>query len=477
MAQSPASSPAERVTDPAQLVAWFQRGFERPENRRVGTEHEKLVLQADDLAPLTYDGPRGVRRLLTLLAERFNYQLLEDHGNPIALRRMTPNGWESITLEPGGQIELSGAPLRTLEDAEVELRTHLTEVGSVAQELGLLMTSAGLNGLHDLDQVNWMPKSRYAIMRDYMPRVGQLGRWMMKMTCTIQANLDFTSEADAADMLRTSLYLSPLVSALFANSPLMHGKPSGFHTARGHIWTQTDPDRCGFPLFMLESSDFGFKDYVEYTLDVPMYLIVRDGRYIDLTQERFTFRDFIHRGAQGFTPTLDDYETHIATLFPEVRLKRKYIEMRGADMGPFEHILALPALWKGLLYDAEARRDARALLDDLSPEQRQELFLRVTRWSLDAPIPGRTNGASATVRDLAIHMLRLAIDGLDRLASPLPEAPDAPPLAGPDEARYLRPMHDRLASGAPSRPEHLLQRWQELHGDTPAWLREQALTW
>jgi len=466
---------ARAVNSTEELVEWFKKGNERPEHRRVGTEHEKILLRKEDLGPVPYEGPRGIGVLLDTLAERFNYLPIVEKGLPIGLYRMTPDGVESISLEPGGQFELSGAPFRLASQTEAELDRHLSEVAGVLDELDLMMVSASFNPLHGLDDVPAMPKGRYKIMRGYMPRVGSLGLWMMKGTCTIQANLDFTSEADAVDMIRTAMWLTPIVSAMFANSPLWQGKPSGFMSTRCHIWTDTDNERAGFPTFMLSGEDFGFSDYVEWALDVPMYLLYREGHYLDLTTERLTFRDFMRRGSHGHQPTLDDFETHISTLFPEVRLKRKYIETRGADMGPRENILALPALWKGILYDTAARAEARALLDDLDPEQRKLLFDSVTRWSLDAPVPGRVNGASATVRDLARELVRIASEGLDRLAIPDPEAPDVPPIASPDEAHYLQPLLDDLNHPDGSRATRLLARWRELGGDTVAWLREQAI--
>ena len=468
-----AESPS--VTSVDQLVAWFAKGFERPEHRRVGTEHEKLILRREDLSPTPYEGPRGIGALLSTLAERFGYKPIIEKGTSIGNYRMTPNGVESITLEPGGQFELSGAPVRLMDETRDELVAHLSEVGEVLQELELIMVGTGLNGLHRLDEIPWMPKGRYQIMRNYMPRVGSMGQMMMKMTCTIQANVDFTSEEDAADIIRTSMWLTPLVSALFACSPLREGAPSGFASTRCHVWTDTDKERTGFPAFMLSPEPFGFREYVEYTLDIPMYLIAREGRYLDLTQRRFTFRDFIKDGFEGHRPTLDDYENHIGTLFPEVRLKRKYIEMRGADMGPPEMIIALPALWKGVLYDASARQEARALLDDLDHEQRIRLFSNVIRWSLDAPIPGRVNGASAQVRDLAAELVRIAGDGLDRLSLPFDSAPEAPALARPNERRYLDPLLEDLSSPEGSRAQRLLARWRELDGDAVKWMREQAI--
>lgn len=427
-----------------QLEAIYRAGVKTGEQRRVGTEHEKFVVRRDRPGVVPYDGPDGIRVLLENLERRFGYDRMEDRGHLIGLVR----DGASLTLEPGGQFELSGAPFESLLDTERELEQHFAEVRQVCDELGLVCVGAGLNGLQGLDEVDWMPKSRYKIMRRYMERVGSLGHWMMKMTCTVQANFDFTSEDDAADILRTALWLSPLVSAIFARSPIKERRPSGFMSTRCHVWTDTDPDRTGFPAFML-AGGFGFRDYLAYTLDVPMYFIIRDGQYLDMAGH--SFRDFMRDGHEGHTATVEDYEDHISTLFPEVRMKR-YIEVRGADVGPMGYIMGLPALWKGILYDAGAREGARGLVEELTVDQRAQLFQNAIRWSLDGPFPG----SDRLIREVVQELLRIASGGL-------PE----------EERRFLEPL--REDAHAELDPAHrLLARWNELGGDTAAWFLEQS---
>ncbi|MBH24044.1 MAG: glutamate--cysteine ligase [Myxococcales bacterium] len=459
---------SELITSKEQLTEYFRQGIKPPEARRVGTEHEKLILDKETLAPVPFEGPRGIGRVLELLAERYGYQAHLDQEHIAALVRANAAGDdEAITTEPGGQFELSGAPFQRLADTEAELTRHIAEVAAVTEELGLVMLGTGINPMHTPEQIPWMPKSRYRIMRAYMPRVGALGHWMMKATCTVQANFDYTSEADAADILRTGLWISPIISALFAHSPLWHNAPSGYMTTRCYIWTDTDPDRCGFPLWMMEREEFGFADYVEYALDVPMYFIHRDGRYVDMSGH--SLRRFIEDGYEGHEATMGDYELHLSTLFPEVRMKR-YIEVRGADMGPLGHVMALPALWKGLLYDAEARASAQSLMRDLTTEQRERLFTHAIRWSLNGPIPADLGPERIQIRHVARELVSLSRAGLERLAAPEVAA------AGPDEARYLEPLQAQLDGEAPSTAHALLARWEELGRDTGAWARELALS-
>lgn len=446
-----------------QLVAYFAEGIKPPQARRVGTEHEKFLLWRDTLQRAPYEGDRGIGRMFELLAERFGYTLGYDGDHPVAAERDNDEGFpEAITIEPGGQFELSGAPVRFMDQTEAELDLHMSEVCSICQELDLVPVGMGVDPLHSLEQVPWMPKSRYRIMRDYMTRVGNLGHWMMKMTCTAQANFDYTSEEDAVDILRTGLWVSPIISAMFARSPIWKGQPSGFMSVRNHIWTDTDAQRCGFPLFMIQG-DFGFADYVEYTLDVPMYLIRRGKQYIDMAGH--SFRDFMENGHQGHQATMGDYELHLSTIFPEVRMKR-YIEVRGADVGPRSHILALPALWKGILYDGQSRRQARELVGDLTLEQRAALFDSAVRWSLKGPVPGRDG---QTLGDLARALIRVASEGLTRLESL------ETPLARNHEARYLQPLLEDLDREEGSAAHAMLARWHQLGGDARAWILEHEM--
>ncbi len=460
---------AELITSMDQLTGYFRAGIKAPEQRRVGMEHEKFMLRAHDASAAPYEGESGIGRLFEGMCARFGYEPAFDGDNIVAAVRENDEGLpEALTIEPGGQFELSGAPVRWMRDSEIELDRHLAEVREIAQEIGLVGVGTGANGLHDLDDVPWMPKSRYGIMRRYMSQVGTLGHWMMKMTCTVQANFDYTSEQDAADMLRTALWISPIVSALFATSPIRERKPSGYMSTRCFFWTDTDKDRCGFPPFMQAEEDFGFEAYANYALDVPMYLMTRQGRYIDMAGH--SFRRFLEDGHQGHSATMGDFALHLSTLFPEVRLKR-YIEVRGADCGPRGNLLALPALWKGLLYDLDARRAARDLLSGMTFEARERLFTHAIRWSLDGPVPDTGHKSPRTIRDLASDLIDIAAGGLDRLALADPAAP----LAGPDERRYLEPLRAAIEGPAASPAHALLERWKALGGDTAAWMLEQAL--
>ena len=318
------------VTDKRDLVAYMERGCKPEANWRIGTEHEKFAFNPENLMPLPYEGPRGIRAVLEGLT-RFGWEPVLEKGNPIALT-MPDNC--SVTLEPGGQLELSGAPLETIHDTCREVSTHLDQVKEVSEELGVAFLGLGYRPRCRIEDVPWMPKGRYKIMREYMPKKGTLGLDMMVATCTVQVNLDFSSEDMMRRMFRIGLALQPIATALWANSPFKHGKKNGFLSYRSHIWTDTDPDRCGMLPFVFEDG-FGFERYVEYMLDVPMYFVYRDGNYIDASGQ--SFRDFMAGklpALPGEVPTLKDWEDHLTTAFPEVRLKH-YLEMRGADGGPW----------------------------------------------------------------------------------------------------------------------------------------------
>jgi glutamate--cysteine ligase len=392
------------LTDPKELAAWLESGCKPPEDWRIGTEHEKFGFHYDTLAPLPYAGPRGIRAVLEGLAEQFQWNVVEEDGLPIALTK--PDGC-SITLEPGGQLELSGGLLDNLHQTCNEVNTHLAEVRQVAEPLGIGFLGMGFHPTARREDIEWMPKARYVIMRNYMPRVGSLGHDMMKRTCTVQVNLDFSSEADMVAKFRASLALQPIATALFANSPFIEGKPSGFQSYRSQVWTDTDPDRTGMLPWVFEDS-MGFERYVDWMLDVPMYFVRREGKYIDVAGR--SFREFMAGrlpGLEGDYPTLSDWEDHLTTAFPEVRLKR-FLEMRGADGGPWKRLCALPAFWVGLLYDADNLAACLAMTRDWSLEQRQALREDVARVGLSATIGGRT------VQDIARELLKLARQGLAR---------------------------------------------------------------
>jgi len=404
----------------AQLVEYIASGARTVEKWKIGTEHEKFGFRLDDLRPPTYEGPRGIGALLNGMT-RFGWAPVEEHGNVIALTR----GDGSITLEPAGQLELSGGQVDTLHDTCCEVMKHLREVKTVADELQLGFLGMGFQPKWKRDEMPWMPKGRYAIMRRYMPLKGQLGLDMMTRTCTVQVNLDFADEADMVKKFRVALALQPIATALFADSPFTEGKPNGYLSYRSHIWTDTDPDRTGMLDFVFDQG-FGFERWVDYLLDVPMYFSYRDGTYIDLAGQ--SFRGFLAGklpGLPGALPTLKDWADHTTTAFPEVRLK-KYLEMRGADGGPWNRLCALPALWTGLLYDSTALDAAWDLVKDFSMAERNALRDGVPKHALKLPF---RNG---TVRDLAERALQIAGHGLARR--------NRLNKSGASEAVFLEPM-------------------------------------
>ena len=382
------------------LTAVLAGGCKPKDQWRIGAEHEKFGFVKADLRRPSYDEPSGIRAMLTGL-QRFGWTPVEEGGHLIALER----GGASVSLEPGGQFELSGAPLEDMHQICDETGRHLMEVKMVADEIGLGFLGLGFDPLWARADIPIMPKGRYDIMRAYMPKVGSLGLDMMLRTCTIQANLDYASEADMALKFRASLALQPIATALFANSPFTEGKPNGFLSARANVWTDTDPDRTGMLDFVFQDG-FGFETYVEYALDTPMYFVKRDGRYIDASGQ--SFRDFMEGrlpALPGELPTLKDWGDHLTTLFPEVRLKT-YLEMRGADGGPWSRICALPALWAGILYEDASLNAAWDLCKHWDVEDHERLRRDVTRLGLKAEVAGRS------VRDVAVDMVAIARDGL-----------------------------------------------------------------
>ncbi|HEY2397188.1 MAG TPA: glutamate--cysteine ligase [Rudaea sp.] len=385
-----------------QLVEYLVSGTREVDKWKIGTEHEKFGFRLDDLRPPTYEGERGIGAMLKGLT-RFGWAPVEENGNIVALTR----GDGSITLEPAGQLELSGGQVDTIHDTCREVTTHLTEVKSVADELQLGFFGMGFQPKWKREEMPWMPKGRYAIMRRYMPLKGNLGLDMMTRTCTVQVNLDVSDEADMVKKFRVALALQPVATALFADSPFTEGKPNGYLSYRSHIWTDTDPDRTGMLDFVFEDS-FGFERYTDYLLDVPMYFSYRDGKYVDLAGK--SFRDFLAGKLPelpGELPTLKDWADHTTTAFPEVRLK-KYLEMRGADGGRWSRLCALPAFWVGLLYDTTALDAAWDLVKDFSMAERHALRDGVPKYALKLPFRG------ASVRELAIEALKIAGEGLKR---------------------------------------------------------------
>ena len=392
------ASKSEEITSVGALSAYLESGCKPRAEWRIGTEHEKFPFLTDTLGPVPYEGERSIRALLEGLGQRSGWRPVMENGNIIGL--VDPVAGGSISLEPGGQFELSGAPLPTVHGTCEEVHDHLTMVRDVADPLGIGFLGMGFNPAFKLADVPIMPKGRYKIMREYMAKKGKLGRDMMFRSCTVQVNLDFSSEADMVKKMRVSLALQPVATALFANSPFTEGAPNGYKSFRSAIWLDTDPDRTGMLPFAFEEG-FGFERYVDYALDVPMYFVYRDGVYHDVTGE--SFRDFMAAKLPqfpGVRATLDDWENHLSTIFPEVRLKR-YMEMRGADAGPWRTLCALPAYWTGLLYDDQALDAAGDIISGWSTDQRQQLRNDVPRLGLAATIGGRS------VRDIALETLEI----------------------------------------------------------------------
>ena len=418
----PSHDKASPIDDRDQLVDYLASGSKPVDAWRIGTEHEKFGFRLDDLRPPTWEGERGIEALLRGLT-RFGWQPVEEKGKLIALAR----DGASVTLEPAGQLELSGAMLENIHQTCAETHQHLHEVKTVGDELGLGFLGMGFQPKWSREEMPWMPKGRYRIMRDYMPRRGSLGLDMMTRTCTVQVNLDYRDEADMVKKFRTSLALQPVATALFADSPFTEGKPNGFQSYRSHIWTDTDPDRTGMLDFVFEDG-FGFERYVDYLLDVPMYFSYRDGQYIDLSGR--SFRKFLAgelAELPGVKPTMTDWADHMTTAFPEVRLK-KYLEMRGADGGPWNRLCALPAFWVGLLYDDAALDAAWDLVKDFTREERHALRDGVPKHALKLPFRG------ATLRELALEALKIAQAGLQRRARLGGECHDD------DERVFLEPL-------------------------------------
>lgn len=411
-----------------QLVALFARGEKSSEHWKIGTEHEKFVYSAADHHAPSYEEKGGIHALLIGLT-RYGWQPIQEGENIIALSG--PDG--TISLEPAGQLELSGAPLDNLHQTCAEAGRHLEQVKTVGDMLGLGFLGLGMWPDKTRAELPVMPKGRYGIMLRHMPRVGTLGLDMMLRTCTIQVNLDYCSEAMMAKMFRVSLALQPLATALFANSPFTEGKPNGFLSYRSHIWSDTDPSRTGMLPFVFDDG-FGYERYADYALDVPMYFVFRDGKYIDAAGQ--SFRDFLKgqlSALPGELPRMSDWSDHLSTAFPEVRLKT-FLEMRGADGGPWNRICALPAFWVGLLYDGTALDAAWDVVKHWTMTERQALRDTVPRLALDAPIPG-----GRTLRDIAREVLDISASGLASRARLNG--------SGDNETGYLDALQEIVASG------------------------------
>ncbi|MGE3230970.1 MAG: glutamate--cysteine ligase [Hyphomicrobium sp.] len=440
--QDGAESPLVRSRD--DLVAWIAAGEKPRDVWRIGTEHEKFVFYTETLTPVPYAGPRGIRSLMEHLIARYDWEPIWEGSNIIALKRPDGQPGGTISLEPGGQFELSGAPVKTLHETADETQEHLNQVLDVGEDLGIGFLGVGFSPKWTLAETPHMPKQRYEVMTRYMPTVGKRGLDMMYRTATIQVNLDFASEADMVKKLRVSLALQPIATAIFASSPFTEGRINGFKSLRSEVWRETDPRRTGMLPFVFEDG-MGYERYVDYALGVPMYFVYRHGKYIDVAGA--SFRDFMAgklAALPGELPTLDDWSDHLTTLFPEVRLKR-FLEMRGADGGRWPRICALSAFWVGLLYDDAALDAAWDLVKDWTAEERHELRAIVPRQALDARF------RDTSVQELALAALRISRLGLRNRREINHKSQD--------EAIYLAPLEYLVGSGRTVADE-LIERFE-----------------
>lgn len=420
---------AARISGKTELIEWFEAGNKPKSDWRIGTEHEKFGFTWSDLKPLPYEGEASIKAMLEGLRDQFSWDPIEENGYLIGLKK----DGASVSLEPGGQFELSGVPLEHIHQTCNEVGQHLDEVRKIADPLGIGFIGLGASPIWSMDETPIMPKGRYKIMRAYMEKVGRLGRQMMFRTCTVQSNLDYGSEADMVKKFRTSLALQPLGTALFANSPFLEGRPNGFLSYRSQIWTDTDPDRTGMLPFVFEDG-FGFERYVDYALDVPMYFVRRGGTYHDASG--LSFRDFMEGKLSilpGELPAIDDFEDHLSTIFPEVRLKR-FLEMRGSDSGPWSSLCAFSAFWTGILYDDGALDAAWDLVKDWTAGDREALRQSVRTIGLQAPVPG-----GGTLQAFGKQVLSIARSGL--------RARGKMSVSGDDETGFLQELDRTLETG------------------------------
>ena len=423
------SHPVEKTLTAETLTTWLRAQARDKSDWKIGTEHEKFLFHKGTYRRVAYEGEQGIGALLEALRTRYNMRPIMEHDNIIGL---LDDAGGSITLEPGGQFELSGAPLKTLHQTCKETGTHLKKMMSVTAELELCMLGTGFQPLWGRDDCHWMPKGRYRIMRDYMQKKGSLGLDMMLRTCTVQVNLDFASEQDMVRKFRSSLALQPVATALFANSPFKDGVPSGLQSTRAHVCTDTDPDRCGIPACVFDPN-FGYEMWIEYLLDVPMYFLHRGDDYLDVSG--LSFRDFMEGRLPGFEgqyPDMQDFQDHMTTAFPEVRLKG-YLEMRGADSGGWSNICALPAFWVGLLYDEQALDETCALVKGVSALDVEQARMSACRDGLSGMYDSRS------MMQMASACVEIAEAGLARRAEK-----DAD---GEDETKFLVPLKQIVSEG------------------------------
>tara|TARA_R110000868_G_scaffold122464_17_gene324499 strand:- start:1137 stop:2507 length:1371 start_codon:yes stop_codon:yes gene_type:complete len=422
-----ADSYSPLIESRADLIEAMARGCKPESEWRIGTEHEKHVFHTNPLRPVAYEGPNGIRALLDGIQAETGWHPFYDGDNPIGLRNDEVAG--GISLEPGGQFELSGSPQLDLHASAAELAEHMAVSKKVAGPLDIHFLGLGVTPIWSVDEICSMPKSRYGIMKPYMEKVGTLGTSMMFRSATVQTNLDFSSEADMVKKLRVAVALQPIATALFANSPFADGRDTGYLSFRSHIWMNTDDARTGMLPFAFEQG-FGFEQYADYALDVPMYFVIRNGDYVNVAGE--SFRAFL-RGElpqlPGEKPTIKDWEDHLSTIFPEVRLKQ-FLEMRGADMGDERSVTALSAFWTGLLYDAVSLEAAYELIEPWTQGERDAMRRDVPRQGLMTPV-GRTN-----IYDFAAQAVGIAEAGLIRR--------NRLNTAGQDETIHLAPLEETI---------------------------------
>ena len=416
------------------LIKPFQNGEKKPSDFKIGTEHEKFVFHIDTLKPVPFLGESGIENLLLAL-KKYGWESILEDGNTIGLSRDKSLGGGTITLEPAGQLELSGAPLTNIHETFNELDEHRSQISKEGSNLGLGFLGAGLTPDWSFDEMPIMPKSRYQIMKNYMPKKGNLGLDMMFRSTTIQVNLDYSSESDMIKKFKVSLALQPIATALFANSPFLDGNLTGYNSFRSHIWTDTDPDRTGMLPFVFDG-EMSYEKYVDYALKVPMYFIYRDGNYLDVSGS--SFEDFLNGDLDELPnekPNIIDWENHLTTIFPEVRLK-SFLEMRGADGGSFESVCALSSFWVGLLYDSVSLDSSFDLIKDFNIKQLQELRIEVAKNGLHSIIEG------IEIQEIAKKVLKLSREGL-RNRNILNENGDS-------EEIFLDPLQKILSSGKSS---------------------------
>ncbi len=433
----PDKAAAVPVTRREQLIDYFAEAAKPSSEWGLGTEYEKVAVLREDARAVPFSGRRGIESLLRDLAERFDWEPIEEEGRVVALS----GARASVTLEPGGQLELSGEVCDSVHCAEAEFSRHIEEILAVGEGREIAFLGLGMQPVSRVEEIERVPKKRYGIMGPHMTKVGTLGQRMMTQTATVQVNMDFSSESDAMMKLKVGMGLAPLLNAMFANSPLSDGDLNGYVSYRGHIWTDTDPARCGFLEFIFEEGA-GFERYADYALDVPMYFIVRDGEWFDMTS--LTFREFMDRGHKGHRPTMTDWDSHLTTLFPEMRLKR-YIEMRSVDSQAPEIMLAVPALAKGIFYEEDCLLAAWDLVKAWSFVELNELYRSAHRRGL------QTKAGRTSFRDLAMELLTIARTGLERHA--------VVNVSGDDESVYLERLTE-LNSRGMCPADLVIQRWK-----------------